>query len=206
MTKLTDMIAMIWELSLRTAIATTTEAPPDVYTNNDFMTPPRLTDAQPDVYSPNVTDVDRKLTQRVEAANTYTEPVYRSRLGWLWGTIAIFVVTFVAILPVSGGWWHLGRALTMTPIETAKAFDAQVMSGADSNGTASELVAHSASRQVVHGAFPSHSDVRLEEMSKAGLETEISNALIARIARRKLRFGIDKMHLANTPRDGERFR
>lgn len=82
----------------------------------------------------------------------YEETVYQSHYDWMFGALAVLVVALCSILPTFDGWWHLGRTVSMSPIETAKAFDAPLLRQADPNGTADDIAVHFRSVNVQYGA------------------------------------------------------
>jgi hypothetical protein len=51
----------------------------------------------------------------------------------------LIALACLAILPTYRGWWLLGRLVSLSPLEIAKAFDAPMLRGIDANGTSSEL-------------------------------------------------------------------
>ena len=176
-----DMMAMIHELSLRTAIATTYRAPQNPFSllDDPYYDIPSLglTDTQSDVFVPNLSSVNRTLSQRVNASTAYPENVYQSHFGWLGGAVAIIALTFGAILPVFGGWWHLGRPVSMSPIETAKAFKAPLLREADGNGTARDIVAQVGGLQVQYGASAAAKEDLLQERTGIRLISLITSSL-----------------------------
>ena len=146
-----DMISMVQELSLRTAIATTDHLPPStqgIGPQDTYL----LTAGQPNILLPNLTLVNRTLSQNVNASMTFSETVYESHFGWLAGSLAAMFLAFAAIFPLFSGWWHLGRAVSMSPIEIAKAFGAPIVMQTDSNGTARDLVNDIGKLQIGYGA------------------------------------------------------
>jgi hypothetical protein len=58
----------------------------------------------------------------------------------------------MSILPTFFGWWRLGRTVTLSPIEVAKAFDAPQLAGVDSNAETSTLLKVIGDRPVKYGA------------------------------------------------------
>lgn len=82
----------------------------------------------------------------------YEETVYQSNYDWMFGALAVILVAFCSILPTYGSWWHLGRIVSMSPIETAKAFDAPLLRQADPNGTGHDIAVQYRSTYVQYGA------------------------------------------------------
>lgn len=128
-----DMISMAHELTLRAAIATTNTLV--VIDWMDLETPDLLTYAQPEIGWPNLTLVNRTVHQDAKVAMFFDETVYEIQPSWLAGAFLVIVMTSLSILPTYWGWWRLGRPVSMSPLEIAKAFDAPLMREADPNGT-----------------------------------------------------------------------
>lgn len=82
----------------------------------------------------------------------YEETVYQSHYDWMIGALAIILVAFCSIVPTFVDWWHLGRTVSMSPIETAKAFDAPLLWQADPNGTAHDISVQLRSVNIQYGA------------------------------------------------------
>ncbi|KAI9698653.1 MAG: hypothetical protein M1836_003763 [Candelina mexicana] len=71
--------------------------------------------------------------QKVQATEVAIRTVYRSHYLFLGLSILVTMLGVVFVAPIFGGWWHLGRGMSMSPIETAKAFSAPLLKGHDSN-------------------------------------------------------------------------
>lgn len=82
----------------------------------------------------------------------YDETVYQSHYGWMIGALAVILIAFCSIVPTFYGWWHLGRSVSLSPIETAKAFEAPLLRRADPNGTAHDICVQLGSAYVQYGA------------------------------------------------------
>ncbi|EON62506.1 hypothetical protein W97_01729 [Coniosporium apollinis CBS 100218] len=89
--------------------------------------------------------------QTVQARQTELVPVYTSNYPYLAAALAVMLLTTTSIIPTFYGWWHLGRPMTLSPIEIAKAFDAKLLKDAGSNATAEEIVTLLGSRRVQYG-------------------------------------------------------
>ena len=75
--------------------------------------------------------------QPVSASRTFSQNVFRSHYKYLGGAIALIAVGILSVLPAFNGWWHLGRHMTLSPIETAKAFNAPILETEPSYSNAS---------------------------------------------------------------------
>ena len=95
--------------------------------------------------------------QQHEATEIVTRTYYISSYRYL---IVAMVLTFVSacvIVPLFAGWWHLGRAVSLSPIETAKAFRAPLLHGTECNGNIQELLREVGQRKAQYGAISSTS-------------------------------------------------
>ena len=89
--------------------------------------------------------------QTVTATQTQQRAVFRTQYAFMAGGIGI---TLIALLMAAGlfhGYASLGRSMTMSPIETAKAFNAPILAGADSNAPVKQLVKDVGTRSVRYG-------------------------------------------------------
>ena len=134
-----DMISAAHELTLRTAIATTEILVVTSSNKDEVETDPNLlTQGQPEITSPNLTFVNRTTDQEVKVTMTFEENVYETQPEWLAGAFAVIAIACLSIFPTYWGWWRLGRPVSMSPLEIAKAFDAPLMQHADPNGSAAD--------------------------------------------------------------------
>jgi hypothetical protein len=147
-----DIISAAHELTLRTAIATTDtlvvvrnfEEEIETISNS-------LTQAQPEITSPNLTFVKRTTDQEAKVIMNFEENVYKTQRQWLAGAFAVIVMACSSIFPTYWGWWRLGRPVSMSPLEIAKAFDAPLMQHTDPNGSAADHVRTEGDTKVRYG-------------------------------------------------------
>lgn len=66
--------------------------------------------------------------------------MYRAHYGFLAGAVALTVITVLVVLATLNGFWRLGRAVSLSPVEIAKAFGAPLLVSEHSNAKADELV------------------------------------------------------------------
>jgi hypothetical protein len=90
--------------------------------------------------------------QHVAASQTITVAVYLSQYRYLAVASAITAATIVVVTLTFYGYWHLGRKVTMSPIETAKAFNAPLLRNYDSNAPVNSLIREIGNRSVRYGA------------------------------------------------------
>jgi hypothetical protein len=76
----------------------------------------------------------------VPAQQEATIAVYQSNYLYL-GLASLFTtLAIILVVPTFIGYWHLGRKVSMSPIETAKAFNAPLLRNEDSNAEADHLI------------------------------------------------------------------
>ncbi|KAL8665656.1 MAG: hypothetical protein Q9168_007658 [Polycauliona sp. 1 TL-2023] len=78
--------------------------------------------------------------QRVIAHESYETPVYASSYRFLALAALVSLLGWFATIPLFIGWWHLGRDVSLSPIETAKAFGAPGLDTDDSNADANAIL------------------------------------------------------------------
>ncbi|GAB7328454.1 hypothetical protein MBLNU13_g00414t2 [Cladosporium sp. NU13] len=149
-----DMISMLQELAFRTAVVSSSEGP-TAPTSGEEADPAGY-DAS--VISPDLNSTKRLVQQQATVSMTYNETVYAVRFGWLAGGFALIALACLAILPTYWGWWRLGRAVSLRPLEIAKAFDAPLMQVLDSNATSEDIVRAVGDKRVRYGFATSSTD------------------------------------------------
>lgn len=77
--------------------------------------------------------------------------IYKVDYPYLFASIAITFCLVALIMPTFLGWWELGRSVTLNPIETAKAFEAPLLSGPGSNAPLDELIKAVGKHRIKYG-------------------------------------------------------
>jgi hypothetical protein len=72
-------------------------------------------------------------SQQIEARQSTKQIVYRSQYAYLGVAVAMTLCASFCVLALSLGWWKLGREVSLSPIEIAKAFAAPLLQGTNSN-------------------------------------------------------------------------
>ena len=103
--------------------------------------------------------------QSVTAQETSTLPVYESSYLYLGLAVLFTALGWLAVFPVFIGWWHVGRTVTMSPIETAKAFGAPKLRNSDSNADAEALLKEIGHHVVRYGATTTTGGISRLEMN-----------------------------------------
>ncbi|KAJ9614090.1 hypothetical protein H2200_002226 [Cladophialophora chaetospira] len=90
--------------------------------------------------------------QSLPANEQQQRAVFRSSYPYLAGALGVTVVAIALVLCIFSGYRQLGRKVTMSPLELAKAFNAPTLLGHDSNATVSELLQELGHRGIRYGA------------------------------------------------------
>jgi hypothetical protein len=130
-----DMISMLQELTFRATVMRSSQGVFDPFTR-EINEPSGL---DPGVTAPNLTATNRTVKQQVEISMSFDETVYAVRYDWLVAAITLVALACLAILSTYRGWWLLGRPVSLSPLEIAKAFDAPLLRGVDANETSKDL-------------------------------------------------------------------
>ena len=80
-------------------------------------------------------------------------PAYQSH--WLFLGLAMWATGLsISFSPMFYGYWALGRKVSMSPVETAKAFNTPTLRGTDSNTKSRALLREIENRPVQYGMVP----------------------------------------------------
>lgn len=77
--------------------------------------------------------------------------VYQLNPYYLLASLCVMLTNVIAVLPLYFGWWQLGRVVSMSPLETAKAFRSPLMAEAGSNQELDGLVGAAGEKRVRYG-------------------------------------------------------
>ena len=91
-------------------------------------------------------------SQYVTAQESTTLPIYESHYLYLGLAVLVTSLGWLAMLPIFGGWWHVGRTVTMSPVETGKAFRAPMLASSDGNAEIDNLLKEVGTRPIRYGA------------------------------------------------------
>ena len=80
-------------------------------------------------------------------------PVYEASYRFLALAVLFSLLGWLATIPVFLGWWHLGRKVSMSPIEIAKAFAAPGLKECNSNADAEGMLKEIGKQEVRYGAL-----------------------------------------------------
>ncbi|KAL8924537.1 MAG: hypothetical protein Q9208_004012 [Pyrenodesmia sp. 3 TL-2023] len=99
--------------------------------------------------------------QHVTAQESWETPVYTSSYRFLALAVLSSLLGWLATLPLFTGWWRLGRAVSLSPIETAKAFGAPGLRTNDSNARVQDILREAGDRGVRYGVMTTTEGTRL---------------------------------------------
>ncbi|KAK4503410.1 hypothetical protein PRZ48_004325 [Zasmidium cellare] len=91
--------------------------------------------------------------QTIELNQVRTAGVYQSNYAYLGAAAAVSLIAILIVLGTFNQFWLLGRKVSMSPIETAKAFDAPVLKGVIPNKEVKEIVKDVGMRAVQYGGL-----------------------------------------------------
>jgi hypothetical protein len=77
--------------------------------------------------------------------------VFQSNYYYLAAALAVMAFSFLLVIPSLKGLWELGRNMSLSPLEIAKAFDAPMLRGPGSNLDKNTLSKIYGSKQVRYG-------------------------------------------------------
>ena len=116
-------------------------------------------------------------TQVVSGTVTRTRTRYVSNFRYLGGALVLMLVSTFIVLPLFVGWWHFSRSMSLSPIETAKAFGAPVLDEGSSMDEISGLLTSLGGKKVRYGAVIAlERDKALvtQDGGKVGLDKDIA--------------------------------
>ena len=106
---------------------------------------------------------------------TSTTLVFEVQYEYMLGAFALMLLSVVSICYILKGWWVLGRDVSMSPLEIAKAFNAPFLkSNESSNAEIKRLLKDIGERRVKYG------EVRLE-MSSVEQESATTTKALKRL-------------------------
>jgi hypothetical protein len=101
----------------------------------------------------NAGSVNSSFLQQVTGTETIPRNVYESQYLFLGLAVGLSIVSIIVVTVTFIGFWHIGRDISLNPIETAKAFNAPLLRSHNSNATASSLFHELGSRPARYGAI-----------------------------------------------------
>jgi hypothetical protein len=96
--------------------------------------------------SGNSSDIQTAIVQQRQSVG-----IYRSHYIFLGLAAGISLAAVLIVFATFHGYWRLGRSMTLSPVELAKAFNAPLLAFEDSNAEVNELVAAAGAKPVRYG-------------------------------------------------------
>lgn len=128
-----DIMAALNELAFRTGVYAATHY-------DEAFLRPRVDDNLPIYY--NISGMQRTPIN-----------VFRADMNYFAGAAAVELLTILIILFTFYGFWRLGRSVTLSPLEIAKAFDSPLLLDADSNYNGRDIARFEGTRTIQYGAL-----------------------------------------------------
>lgn len=79
--------------------------------------------------------------------------IYQTDYGYLVLAVTITLLAMILVTATFYGYWDLGREVSMSPLEIAKAFNAPLLAGEDSNSDSKSLVKSAGHKAVRYGVI-----------------------------------------------------
>ncbi|KFA60442.1 hypothetical protein S40285_08272 [Stachybotrys chlorohalonatus IBT 40285] len=102
-----------------------------------------------------IDSVSRGQNQTVQLTQMVQVAVYAFRPLTLWLSVAFTMAAVVGVGATMRGFWHLGRRVSLSPIEVGKAFRAPLFAGVGSNMPARDIVEQAGDFRVQYGVLSS---------------------------------------------------
>jgi hypothetical protein len=93
--------------------------------------------------------------QRVLAQQSDRRAVFKTNYAYLGGALAVTILALVLASYLFKGYHALGRKMTMSPVEVAKAFNAPLLASAGSNSEMERLIAQLGLKNIKYGVVES---------------------------------------------------
>ncbi|KAK4180344.1 hypothetical protein QBC36DRAFT_320386 [Triangularia setosa] len=87
----------------------------------------------------------------LEGERRETIVVYVANFGFLYGGVAAIVLATISVISLYYGFWKLGREVSMSPVEVAKAFRPAELEGVAMNATTKGLLKGVGKRRIMYG-------------------------------------------------------
>lgn len=91
------------------------------------------------------------VDQTVPYTGSSTHTIYRTNIALMITGVAFSLLGIIGLVPLYIGWWELGREVSMSPLEIAKAFDAPLLRDVQGNAEQQEIVSRTTGFKVRYG-------------------------------------------------------
>ncbi|OCK76978.1 hypothetical protein K432DRAFT_418896 [Lepidopterella palustris CBS 459.81] len=107
----------------------------------------------------------------------YTAHHYRNTYHTNGSVLAIATLVsllgVLAVVPLYVGWWELGRTMTLSPVEVARAFGGNVLEGVDGNASAERVAAERGGQAVRYGVVERYGEEKRLRVAERGAVREV---------------------------------
>ncbi|KZF24777.1 hypothetical protein L228DRAFT_281818 [Xylona heveae TC161] len=154
-----DILDALNEIMFRSALATAPLSDPTVYIDSPSSS------SSSSSSSPTSSSASKRSSfhthQTPSAVQASNHTVYVSHFKYLAGALVVMSLGILSVLPTFNGFWHIGRHVTLSPIETAKAFNAPILrtKPSHSNANMTQLLSLLGKKRVKYGEI-SHAVTR----------------------------------------------
>ncbi len=90
-------------------------------------------------------------SQLAPATRAYSQTVYESHMAWYCAALAAMLLNLLCLLALFLGYWKLGRWTSLSPVETAKAFEAPLLVGCSGNAAVGGMLKNVGATRMVYG-------------------------------------------------------
>ena len=90
-------------------------------------------------------------SQTVSFVGESPQTIYTTNYNYLAGAVLVSVLGIIFIIPTYRGFWELGRPLSLSPLEIAKAFDAPLLQGVPGNRNVNDMLDEIGATKVRYG-------------------------------------------------------
>ena len=108
--------------------------------------------------------------QTIEVEQTAKAVVFKSQYQFLAIAICITLVATGCVFTILAGWWHLGREVSLSPIEIAKAFNAPLLAGSHPNAEVRRLLKECGEQRLRYGVVWENPDYPVTSIPTLRLE------------------------------------
>lgn len=108
-------------------------------------------DSSPFYYYSGVNASHVQTNQTMNTVEVSLLPAFQVHYGYLAAGVAVMIACVVPVASTFYGWWRIGRPISLSPIEIAKAFNAPLLQGKGSNCELDELLDFVGNRPVRYG-------------------------------------------------------
>jgi hypothetical protein len=144
-------------------------------------------------------DANSTAIQAVTVDVQSSTNVYHTNYTFVAIAVIITLLSIVFVATTFYGYWELGREVSMSPLEIAKAFDAPLLAMEDSNNDSKALVKSIGNKAVRYGVI-------VEPVEHTLVYGHKGNGTVRQGGARSAILGIAERDIVRAPRDGQHYR